>query len=100
MEGGSEVEGTPAIFPTITDDRGGRRDRARRSLLGGLISENNNITTAKCRAGRIPCLGRLFGSDTASTERTELVVMMTPGVLDENTRWNSILDRPTANCVI
>ena len=43
--------------------------------------------------GDIPWLGRLFRSDTQSTERTELVVMITPRVLDETTRWDAILDR-------
>ena len=43
--------------------------------------------------GDIPWLGRLFRSDTETTERTELVVMITPRVLDESTRWDGILNR-------
>ncbi|MDH3535785.1 MAG: hypothetical protein OER87_08565, partial [Gammaproteobacteria bacterium] len=93
VEGGSEVEGTPAIF-----ERSLATEVVARSgetiLLGGLISENKNETIAKVPGlGDIPWLGRLFRSDTQTTERTELVVMITPRVLDETSRWDSILDR-------
>jgi general secretion pathway protein D len=54
-------------------------------FLGGLISEQ----TSKGRTGvpylnRIPGLGRLFGSSTSSTIRSETIVMITPTVI-ENT---------------
>ncbi len=93
VEGGSEVEGTPAIFErTLSTEVVARSGET--VLLGGLISENNNTTTAKVPGlGDIPWLGRLFRSDTETTERTELVVMITPRVLDETTRWDAILDR-------
>ena len=94
VEGGSEVEGTPAIFErTLTTEVVARSGET--ILLGGLISENNNTTAAKVPGlGDIPLLGRLFRLRIReSTERTELVVMITPRVLDENTRWDSILDR-------
>jgi general secretion pathway protein D len=93
VEGGSEVEGTPAIF-----ERSLATEVVARSgetvLLGGLISEVKNNTVAKVPGlGDIPWLGRLFRSDTESTERTELVVMITPRVLDESTKWDGILNR-------
>ncbi|MEJ2602772.1 MAG: general secretion pathway protein GspD [Gammaproteobacteria bacterium] len=93
VEGGSEVEGAPAIF-----ERSVATEVVARSgetvLLGGLISENNNDTTAKVPGlGDIPLLGRLFRSDQTSKERTELVVLITPRVLDERTRWDSIRNR-------
>jgi general secretion pathway protein D len=93
VEGGSEVEGTPAIF-----ERSLATEVVARSgetvLLGGLISEIKNNTVAKVPGlGDIPWLGRLFRSDTESTERTELVVMITPRVLDESTKWDGILNR-------
>jgi len=54
-------------------------------FLGGLISEQ----TSKGRTGvpylnRIPGIGRLFGSTTSSTTRSETIVMITPTVI-ENT---------------
>ena len=54
-------------------------------FLGGLISEQ----TSKGRTGvpylnRIPGIGRLFGSSTSATLRSETIVMITPTVI-ENT---------------
>jgi general secretion pathway protein D len=93
VEGGSEVEGTPAIFErSLSTEVVARTGET--ILLGGLISENNNTTVAKVPGlGDIPWLGRLFRSDTQTTERTELVVMITPRVLDETTKWDGIIDR-------
>jgi general secretion pathway protein D len=93
VEGGSEVEGTPAIFERSLSTEVVARS-GETILLGGLISENRSETVAKVPGlGDIPWLGRLFRSDTETTERTELVVMITPRVLDESTRWDGILNR-------
>jgi len=62
-------------------------------LLGGLIADNVNETVAKVPGlGDIPWLGRLFRSETQTTERTELVILITPRVLDESTQWDEILN--------
>jgi general secretion pathway protein D len=93
VEGGSEVEGTPAIFERSLSTEVVARS-GETILLGGLISEINNETVAKVPwLGDIPGLGWLFRSTTQSTERTELVIMITPRVLDETTRWDGILER-------
>ena len=93
VEGGSEVEGTPAIFERSLSTEVVARS-GETVLLGGLIAENVNETTAKVPGlGDIPWFGRLFRSDTETTERTELVILITPRVLDETTRWDRILDR-------
>jgi general secretion pathway protein D len=93
VEGGSDVEGAPAIFERSLSTEVVARS-GETVLLGGLIAENNNDTVAKVPfLGDIPWLGRLFRSETQTTERTELVVMITPQVLDESTRWDSILNR-------
>ena len=93
VEGGSEVEGTPAIFERSLSTEVVARS-GETVLLGGLISEIKSNTVAKVPGlGDIPWLGRLFRSDTESTERTELVVMITPRVLDETTKWDGILNR-------
>jgi len=93
VEGGSEVEGTPAIFErTLSTEVVARSGET--ILLGGLISEVINETVAKVPGlGDIPWLGGLFRSTTQSTERTELVIMITPRVLDETTQWEGILNR-------
>jgi general secretion pathway protein D len=93
VEGGSEVAGTPAIFERSLSTEVVARS-GETVLLGGLISENKSTTVAKVPGlGDIPWLGRLFRSDTESTERVELVVMITPRVLDETARWDRILNR-------
>jgi general secretion pathway protein D len=93
VEGGSDVEGAPAIFERSLSTEVVARS-GETVLLGGLIAENNNDTVSKVPfLGDIPWLGRLFRSESQTTERTELVVMITPQVLDETARWDSILNR-------
>lgn len=51
-------------------------------ILGGLVSNADRNSRAKVPfLGDIPILGRLFRSDTKSTQRTELIVLITPYVL-------------------
>ena len=93
VEGGSEVEGTPAIFERALSTEVVARS-GETILLGGLISENISETVAKVPwLGDIPGLGGLFRSTSKTTERTELVIMITPRVLDETTQWDGILER-------
>lgn len=51
-------------------------------LLGGLIQENNTYSDSSVPLlGKIPVLGKLFGSTTKHTDRTELIVLITPRVI-------------------
>lgn len=51
-------------------------------ILGGLIKESNkNGSGGVPFLSRIPVLGGLFGSQSRSTDRTELLVMITPRVI-------------------
>ncbi len=51
-------------------------------LMGGLISENVSTGTAGVPGlGRLPLLGRLFRVDNYQSDRTELLVMVTPYVI-------------------
>jgi general secretion pathway protein D len=93
VEGGTEVAGNPAIFERSLSTEVVARS-GETVLLGGLISENTNDTVAKVPGlGDLPFLGRLFRSESQTTERTELVVMITPRVLDESSKWDDILER-------
>jgi general secretion pathway protein D len=89
-DGGSEVEGAPAIFErALTTEVVARSGQT--IMLGGLISENKSTTVAKVPGlGDIPVIGRLFRSDRESTTRTELVVLITPRVIDESNRWENV----------
>ena len=62
-------------------------------FLGGLISEQ----TSKGRTGvpylnRIPGIGRLFGSSTSSTIRSETIVMITPTVIENTADLKAVSD--------
>ena len=51
-------------------------------ILGGLIKESNkNGSGGVPFLSRIPVLGGLFGSQSRSSDRTELLVMITPRVI-------------------
>jgi len=62
-------------------------------FLGGLISEQSS----KGRTGvpflnRVPGIGRLFGSSTKDTNRTETIVMITPTVIENTADLKAVSD--------
>lgn len=62
-------------------------------FLGGLISEQST----KGRTGvpylnRIPIIGRLFGSTTESTFRSETIIMITPTVIESTSDLEAVSD--------
>jgi general secretion pathway protein D len=62
-------------------------------FLGGLISEQSN----KGRTGvpylnRIPLVGRLFGSTSNTTFRSETIVMITPTVIENTNDLKAVSD--------
>ena len=81
----SSVSNVETLTPTISQ----RRMRSTVSIqsgdtivLGGLISENNQRTRAGLPGlSQIPILGLLFGQDSVKSDRTELLVLITPSVV-------------------
>ncbi|MGB1197722.1 MAG: secretin N-terminal domain-containing protein [Thalassotalea sp.] len=62
-------------------------------LLGGLISENTyDIDKSIPVLGDIPLLGAFFSSTTQSSEKTELVILVTPRVIYNTNQWDGIKD--------
>jgi general secretion pathway protein D len=54
--------------------------------IGGIINESKSETSSGVPGlHRIPFLGAAFGSKSVSTDRTELIVFMTPRVIFDNT---------------
>ena len=52
-------------------------------VLGGLIAENVTKTREKVPVlGDIPMLGRLFRSETADSTKKNLVIFVTPTIID------------------
>jgi general secretion pathway protein D len=62
-------------------------------LLGGLISESRSKGNSGIPVlGNLPLLGRIFSTDTKSTGRTELVLMVVPYIIDNPEDAKTISD--------
>ena len=60
-------------------------------LLGGLISETSSTGGDGVPGlARLPLIGGLFKADSDSTDRTELIMLVTPKVLDDVNRWDRV----------
>lgn len=60
-------------------------------LLGGLMSENKSRSNTKIPLlGDLPLIGHLFSSQKDSTTKTELILMITPKVIDNTSQWQGI----------
>jgi len=61
--------------------------------LGGLIQENNQFTTGGIPLlSKIPVLGALFGTQTLSKTRTELVLLITPKIVSDPMQARQVTD--------
>ncbi len=57
-------------------------------ILSGIISESDQSTTSKVPLlGDIPLLGALFRSQTDTSQRTEVIVLLTPQILHDSGQW-------------
>ena len=62
-------------------------------MLGGLISENDSQGKVGAPyVTKIPILGNLFKSDIKSADRTELIMLVTPKIIEELTQWEPIME--------
>jgi general secretion pathway protein D len=62
-------------------------------LLGGLIQQNNAESDSTVPyLGKIPGLGWLFGTNSKSRGRTELIVLITPRVITSNSQARQVTD--------
>ena len=60
-------------------------------VLGGLISESRSNKRSQIPGlGNLPVVGKLFGADTAGSDKTELIVMVTPRIISETGEWESL----------
>lgn len=93
QKGGISISGSPSIF-----ERSVKTEVIAQSgqtiMLGGFMSENNEKSDTKVPfLGDLPVLGHLFRGQTDATTKTELVILITPKVLDSTTQWQSISDK-------
>lgn len=62
-------------------------------VLGGLIRENNSSKDSQVPLlGSIPGLGKLFSSESKSTSRTELIVLITPRIISNASDIDELRD--------
>ena len=67
-------------------------------LLGGLISEDNTDTRSGVPGlSKIPILGRLFGSTIRRNSRRELIVLITPRVIEGSVDARALTDEYQEN---
>ena len=60
-------------------------------VIGGLFDDTTSITRAQVPGlGNIPCLGMLFRSNKDSSVRNEIIVLLTPHIIDDAEEANAI----------
>lgn len=90
LEGGVTAGDAPSIF-----DRSMSTEVVAASgqtvILGGLISENINKSNTKVPGfGDIPIIGKLFSSESDVKDKTELVILVTPKIIESQQQWLDI----------
>ena len=61
-------------------------------MMAGLISESSsNDDSGTPLVNKIPVLGGLFESNSKSNDRTELIMLITPRVIDTLDNWDSVI---------
>lgn len=87
---GSTVAGSPAIFERSLQTEV-LAQSGQTIMLGGLISENTTKTTTKVPFfGDMPLFGPLFRGQKDNVRKTELVILITPRVIDQPEHWLQI----------
>lgn len=87
---GPSLQGSPSIF-----ERSIKTEVIAQSgqtiLLGGLISESSSDGNSNVPGfSDIPLIGELFKGKERSTEKTELVIFITPRIIDSVDQWSEI----------
>jgi general secretion pathway protein D len=90
LEVGSTVVSSPSIFErNISTEVVAQSGQT--IILGGLISDNTTNADSKVPFfGDLPIIGNLFKAQTQSGSKTELVIMVTPRVIESSDEWQSI----------
>lgn len=84
------VSDSPAIFERMINTEV-VADSGQAVILGGLISENSSYSEGKVPfLGSLPVLGGLFRSNNDEVIKTELIVMVTPRIIEASNEWDDI----------
>ncbi|WP_258807318.1 secretin N-terminal domain-containing protein [Pseudidiomarina sp. CB1] len=88
--GGPSVAGSPSIFERAIQTEVIAQS-GQTILLGGLISESKqNGNSGVPGLSDIPLLGNLFKGKDSNSEKTELVIFITPRIIDSVDQWAEI----------
>jgi general secretion pathway protein D len=90
VPGASGVEGAPVFFDrTVTTEVVARSGQS--ILLAGLISETQSDSSTNVPwISQVPGLGWLFRSDSKRNEKTELVLLITPRIIEKPDDWDLV----------
>lgn len=87
---GPQIQGTPSIFERSIKTEVLAQD-GQTILLGGLISENYSDGDSEVPGlASLPLFGNLFKSLSRKKEKTELVIFITPRVIEGPGQWQDI----------
>lgn len=86
----SVTKATLVSAPTISTRRVQTYARIRDNvplIIGGLVSRNNSSTSDKVPGiGEVPVVGKLFGHENSQDNRREVIVVLTPSIVNEDLR--------------
>ena len=87
---GSTVAGSPSIFErSVTTEVLAQSGQT--VMLAGLMSENTSKSNTKVPfLGDLPFLGKLFQGEKETSSKTELIILITPRVIDQPEQWQNI----------
>jgi general secretion pathway protein D len=90
VPGSSGVSGAPTFFQRQVSTEVVARS-GQSVLLAGLVSETDSDNSSRVPwVSRLPGVGALFRSDGKKSEKTELVLLITPRIIDTPDEWDSI----------
>jgi general secretion pathway protein D len=91
--GDSSVAGSPTIFER-TFSTEVVADSGQTIILGGLISEDKTINDRTVPFfSSLPLIGKLFDATEQNTTKTELVIMVTPRLIESTQEWSEIKNK-------
>ncbi|WDE13272.1 type II secretion system protein GspD [Thalassomonas haliotis] len=91
--GSSSVENSPIIFERTIETEV-IAESGQTIVLGGLMSENRTINdTSVPFFSDLPFVGKLFDSKNDTKDKTELVVLVTPRIIESSDEWEDIKAR-------
>ncbi|BBN80382.1 hypothetical protein PA25_03670 [Pseudoalteromonas sp. A25] len=86
----SELEGAP-IVAERTIETEVVAESGQTVVLGGLMRENNSINDRRVPGfSSIPILGKLFDSTETGNDKVELIVMVTPKIIESAETWKAV----------